>query len=643
MLSRSNARRLILPVLLLAALLRAANLMQIEHNVDHAYPIWQALMTLEHGRFPLAGQATSVLFANPAGTGYLYLPLIALTRSPLGAYLLVIALNTLGVWLAYRATRLIFGEAAGLIAAALMAVNPWMIEYSRTSWVQSLLPFFVPLIAWLLWGVLLRRSRNPARRLLGAFVAFAIAAQTYLLVYALAAPVGVLCALFWRRIPKRALAAGIAIFAVLTLLYGLGLLDQQAAVEARIGNFSSSPPRLSSEALGHALRLISGRDYAAARGTLAPVQDADRRMAWSEIAHAALTAALIMGVVRAVRHIARRGEAKDGALIALIWFGLPIALMSYVGQVVHPFYQLIGLPAGHALAAWGLCALPDGLRRRSGVLAGRAVWGVLIALYVPFAALMAANSLRYYEETRAQPGAHGLGALPLDHGLVLGRAINNALPAGGSVFADVDEWTLSSFAGRTFPFLREARAPQFNIIPADGGIYVTAEPPALEPPFGGALASTLDLPDGARLRVYTFAAGAALPPDAAAYQVNGDHGMALAGYTLRDDVLIVYWRVTGRTAETDDTLFAPFAHLFDAAGTRVAIVDGAPVPGYAWRIGDLHAHRLVIPPLPEAAAPLSVSIGQYDGGRGMNVIFLLPDGTFSPLIPLPVTITAAPA
>ena len=149
-LTATHSDLLPLALFVLAALLRFSYLSEIEHNVDQAYPIWQALNTLERGQWPLVGQGTSVLFANPALTGYLYLPFVALTRSPLGAYLLVIALNSLAVPMAYRAVRSLLGHSAALVAAVLMAVNPWVIEYSRSTWVQSLLPFFTCALAWLL-------------------------------------------------------------------------------------------------------------------------------------------------------------------------------------------------------------------------------------------------------------------------------------------------------------------------------------------------------------------------------------------------------------------------------------------------------------------------------------------------------------
>ncbi|MFW5748423.1 MAG: hypothetical protein ACOCYT_02285, partial [Chloroflexota bacterium] len=174
-------RVFILAIFSLALIVRFRYLLYIEHNVDHAYTVWQAMNTLTNGALPVAGQGTSVLFANPPLTGYLYLPIVALTRSPLAVYVLVIALNTLGVWMTYRAVRAALGVYPALIAAALMAVNPWVIEYSRTSWVQALLPFFVPAVAWLLWPVLLGISRRPVKRTMLGLIMTALLAHTYLL------------------------------------------------------------------------------------------------------------------------------------------------------------------------------------------------------------------------------------------------------------------------------------------------------------------------------------------------------------------------------------------------------------------------------------------------------------------------------
>ncbi|PJF43566.1 MAG: hypothetical protein CUN55_08420, partial [Phototrophicales bacterium] len=74
--NRQLERRLLLLVLLVGAWLRFYQLADTEFNVDQMYPVWQALMTLQKGEFPIIGQGTSVLFANPALTGYLYAPFL---------------------------------------------------------------------------------------------------------------------------------------------------------------------------------------------------------------------------------------------------------------------------------------------------------------------------------------------------------------------------------------------------------------------------------------------------------------------------------------------------------------------------------------------------------------------------------------
>ncbi|NDJ62917.1 MAG: hypothetical protein GYB67_17485 [Chloroflexi bacterium] len=633
-------RLALLAILLLAALLRFADLGQIEHNVDHAYPIWQAMMTLDEGALPLVGQGTSVLFANPPLTGYLFVPVVALTRSPLGGYVLVIALNTLAVLLAYRTAHLIIGARLALIAAGLLAVNPWVIEYSRTTWVQSLLPFLTCALAWALWPVLLGRARHRQRRLVVAVLLLTAASQTYLLGFALVIPVALLIVLFWRHVPKRAVIIGVALFVGATALYGVGLLRQAGQITAQLAEFTAEPARLSGEALSHALRLVSGADYAAARGTQAPSADSTLRHDLSQSAHIALVIAIIVGAVAALRSIrAAPARRNSGAVIILIWFGLPIALMSYVGQAVHPFYQLIGLPAGHILAAWGIGAL---LRPHTRLGAA-----VLLIIAVPFTLLMALNSLRYAQETAAIPGAHGLTALPLDHGLRLGTAINAALPEAGVVFAEVDGWILSSFAGRPLDFRREARAPLFNVVPAMGGVYVAAhtdpsDPSAAVIPQLATRSAALTLPDGVTLTVDAFAPSPHDPPGAR-LDIPSEQGITLVSFTLAPRSLdqregwdlTLYWRVTARIDGIDGYLFAPFAHGFNADGARVLISDGAAVPGFDWRVGDLHVHTLTITPPLDAVGPLTLAVGQYDAGNQANVIFRIGAGAYAPMITLP--------
>jgi 4-amino-4-deoxy-L-arabinose transferase-like glycosyltransferase len=634
----SPERLLLAVILLVAAFLRGHYLLQIEHNVDHAYPVWQALNTLEHGVFPLAGQGTSVLFANPALTGYLYLPFIALTRSPLGAYILVIALNTLAVLLAFRAARGLLGARTALAAAFLLAVNPWVIEYSRTSWVQSLLPFFACALAWLLWPVLLGRSRKPFRRTVLALVVLTLYTETYLLAFFALLPVGLLILIFRRRVPIRALMLGGAIFAAVTILYIGGLAGQAETVQARLGEFSGSPRQVSPEAWKHAVRLVTGEDYELARGVNAPPHDSAVRHDLTRIAHVVVYGALLVGIVLAIisfsssrtRHVSSLQNRlltpyklgtrnSELGTILLLWFIPPILLMSYVGQPVHPFYQLIGLPAGHILAAWGITTLLPAKR-----------WGnwALVVLAVPFAVLMGVNSSRYYQETAATPGAEYLTALSLEYGLQLGRAIDDHLPPGGVVFADADEWILNSFAGRTFPLIRDVRMPAVQIIPPSGALVVQmSQAAAADIPYADRVQNWL-LPDGWNMSIDLYAPGF-VPPVTLPSSVTSEQGITFLGYELAQNAahveLTTFWQIESLDLDVGESLFGPFVHVFAGSGERVLIVDGQSIPGYEWRVGDIHVHRMAFD-LPGEGTPFTLQIGQYDGTYNRNVIFL-PDYT----------------
>jgi 4-amino-4-deoxy-L-arabinose transferase-like glycosyltransferase len=739
-----------LALFVLAALLRFSYLSEIEHNVDQAYPIWQALNTLERGQWPLVGQGTSVLFANPTLTGYLYLPFVAFTRSPLGAYLLVIALNSLAVPLAYKAVRGLLGHRPGLIAAVLMVVNPWVIEYSRSTWVQSLLPFFTCALAWLLWPVLTGQTRKPGRRLLLALIVLTLMTQTYLLAYLMIAPVGLLLLIFRRRIRRLALLTGGTVFIAALLLYGAGLLAQISRVQQDVSEFASAPAQLSMEAWNHALRLISGADYPLARGQNAPIHDWELRQNVTQIAHYMLLTLLLAGLALALHallqpspprlfsftpkggfarakgrktalktplHEGREGDRqgrlkavlargqlrclqlnqrfdplsqpprgfgvrafstpshqRDTAIILLIWFGLPVLLMSYVGQRVHPFYLLLTLPAGYALVGWACAGILHSVRTQRLCPSGYAAsaYGersslrpyslVMIVLGIPFAALMIVNSQRFAQETAATPGAHDLGALPLDYGIQLAHTVTAHLPPDGIVYAEVDEWTLNSLAGTTFPLHRDTRAPQFSIIPRGGGVYVfpfASLPTEWQGPAYTTMHKQIQLPDGVVLTVDAYPADAAqqVTPHKV-LNIASEEGLKLIGYDLSENpaqraaplqgegekdgtsvpsetplpqgeglgvratALSTYWRV--ESPAPADWRFTPFAQVYDSSGQRIAVVEGAMVTGDEWRVGDVHVHRMTLPP-----GTASIKLGQFDGPRQRNIIFL-PE--FTPLI-----------
>ncbi len=621
----------LLLILLIGAGLRFQHLGAIEYNVDQVYPIYQSIRTLDEGDFPLAGQGTSVLFANPPLTGYFFAPLIALVRHPLAAYMFTLILNTFAIWLVYRALNRLIAPHPALIGVALFAVNPWIIEDSRRTWVQSLSPFFVCLIFWAIVPVLTRQTAHPRRRLLIALIGFALFAHTYLLAYALAAPLGLLILIFWRRIPKQTLILGGAIFAVLLALYGTGLARQWDDTTRRSEAFASGDSKLSGEALSHAVRLVTGWGYADVRGQRAPAADQSLRETLSLFSAAIWTLALIAGLITALYacckgRFANLPASEVSPLILLIWFILPILMMSYVSRKVHPFYLLLTVPAGHGLVALALAPL---LRRPKP-----AIPALIGAVLIFTGAINGLNTVRFAQATLAHPGEDLPETLPLADALRVGETIRAAkLP----VFSAMNEWTpitLNGYSIRT-EWGTPSDFPTAVLVPPEGALYILFERDphaAIIPPLhGDSIASPLVLADETRITFWRVHVDSIQHPTV----IPSDIDVSFAGWALHGDstpgatiTLDTYWRIETLHPERGIWGFAPFAHLYDANGQQIANVDGAVISPLTWQPGDLIAQRftLTVP----ADTPYTIHVGLYDkvrpraDGSFINAIFRIP-------------------
>lgn len=625
-------------VIALALLLRLGLALGDRHNLDYAYPIWQALHTLDTGLLPATSQMTSAQIANPPLTGYLYLPWLALTGSALGAVLLVTALNTLAVWFTWRAALTLTGHPAlALTAACLLAVNPWVAEYSRATWVQSLLPFFNCALAWLLWPVLTGAARRPFHRTLLALGLLALYINTYLLAFFALLPTGLLLLICRRRVPWRAVALGAGLALLLTLPYALTLLsmtDAGGQIARFTGETAAVQPTARDEAISHALRLVTGADY-----TLTRAPEAATVIALEALAATMPALALLVGLAAAIRAALRRDAP---ALILLITFGLPPLAMTFVGGSIHPFYQLLTLPAGHVLAAVGLAWLLDILRRARAGVNMRRVTGV--GLVAAWGGVMIAGALAGSAAVAAAPSLNSLASLPLRDGLRLGALLRDRLPPGGVVFTAVDPWLPNSFAGRNFTVIRDQRAPAVSIAPAAGGVYLSSALPGQplpDPPAFATRADQLRLADGAVIALDVYPAGGPdLTDFGQALNISTQQGLTLCCYTLtrhrngRRWVLTIVWRVVQADPATSRDAFGSFAQIETPDGSPLTMADGAIIPGYDWRIGDVHVHRLTFA-LPADVGEFVVYVGQYDPYSGQNLTAVMPDGATLTRFPLP--------
>ena len=116
-------------VVLLGAALRFMQMGLIRYGYDQSYPAYQAVALLDGGVWPLIGQPSSVFLDNPALMPYLQALPLLLWRSPWAVQGFVLLLNSAATWFVWRVGDEMLGRRAGLLAAFLFAVNPWVVFF----------------------------------------------------------------------------------------------------------------------------------------------------------------------------------------------------------------------------------------------------------------------------------------------------------------------------------------------------------------------------------------------------------------------------------------------------------------------------------------------------------------------------------
>jgi len=149
---------LLAAVLALGAYLRFSHLGLLEFQGDEAYAANLALEFVKHGRFPSAGLMSSVGVTNPPLFIYLLIPLFAVCANPVCVSCCIAMLGLLAVACCWWVGRKYYGPMAGLVAAALFAVSPWAVIYSRKIWAQDFVPVLATATMWAVHAVALGRK-----------------------------------------------------------------------------------------------------------------------------------------------------------------------------------------------------------------------------------------------------------------------------------------------------------------------------------------------------------------------------------------------------------------------------------------------------------------------------------------------------
>jgi len=363
-------------ILLVAAFGRFWRLDLMEFKADEAEAFRLACQVLgkplagSSDTFPLAGLTASIGVRNPPLFIYLIALPLVVAPSPFAAVIFIGLCNILAVWLCYQVGRKYFSPWVGLTSAAIYAVSPWALVYSRKIWAQDLLPVFACLFLLALYRFLMDQ-RPPMLAwliiLAGAAIQIHFSALVLLGVLAFAIFAG-RSTFRWRW-----LAAGVVITVLLYTPYLLYLDSTHA------GDFSQLAQRREgwNGGLGGLERFLLSLRFTFAASS-ADFTEFLTGIPWPCV--------WLLSIITGVAGVAglawpcfveRTRPTSQARLTLLIWFALPIIGLAILGLVPFPHYFVVLFP----LPFLGLAAVLEKIRLRSRGLGG----GLLGALLIGYA------------------------------------------------------------------------------------------------------------------------------------------------------------------------------------------------------------------------------------------------------------------
>ena len=355
-----NRKRLIeaavcLSILGLALFLRVRRLDTTDIWSDQSFTLNTAMRWVNGGAIPLAANKSSVGVMNPPMIEYLYAAALRAWPDILSVAILTMMAGMVAVVAAAWSTHKVFGKRAAFWTVLLFAVNPWSVFYSQLIWNQTLVPVFSSLTLACLLAYFAVEQR-PAYLIL-SFVWAACMTQVRPGSSVQLLTMGLICALFWRKLRAWPLIAGVITFVLLYvpfLMYerGVGWIDVQATLE-----LARQPAPFSLAAV-----LVS-TDLLHTQGLLRVVKHA---IEFDNLATVLLALSLIYALGAGFRALALRrrtpGMAREatGLYILLLWFILPLLFYLRSSHYLQVYYLIGQLPAHFILI--GVCL--DSAQRR---------------------------------------------------------------------------------------------------------------------------------------------------------------------------------------------------------------------------------------------------------------------------------------
>jgi hypothetical protein len=339
---------LALLVLGLALFLRVRRLDTTEIWADQALTLSIAMQWVGGGEMPLAANKSSVGFMNPPMIEYLFAAALRVWPDILSVAIMTLVSGMVAVAVTGWATYRVFGKSAAFWAALLFAVNPWGVFYSQQIWNQTMVPVFASLMFTCL---LLYFATEP--RPIYLILSFAWAAcmtQVHPGTAVQLLTMGLICAIFWRKLRVWPLVAGGAIFVlsyVPFLLYesGVGWTDVKALLD-----LAGEPAPLSPAAI------LLSFDLLRAQGLF---RAAKYVVQFDTLATVLLALSLAYAVGACGRALVRRRGSQEtaqratGLTILLLWFFAPILFYLRSAHYLQIYYLIGQWPAHFILI--GIC------------------------------------------------------------------------------------------------------------------------------------------------------------------------------------------------------------------------------------------------------------------------------------------------
>ena len=636
-------------ILLLAAYLRWRGLGYSFVGGDQSILLNIAMRYVNGGELPLAANKSSAGIMNPPLIVYL-LAAPLFVRPVLQAVHLFLGLMGIGAVLALALyARWLFGWRVAIIAALLLAVNPWAVYYSRFIWNPNPIPFFATVLFFSLLAVILDKQR--ALHIVLLFVSLAAITQLHLSGLVMVAVVGLALLLFWRGwlnlawrrlLPPVLLGLG----AVLLLYWpfvqferAVDYADLRAMGTALTGQADNTAPLGVGEAETNAAAFLLIQELATGGAVEHVLKLSDEilpGLIWAQRgARFLFWLSLVYLILGPLWMAWRRSSASAGGVtnahsryvtlvMLLLWLLVPILLYLRHTVYLQNYYFLYIYPAPALAAALlldqaltGAATLSQRFPHRPWL--PRTAQALLLAPVLLIALSQVVLFQRWFAALDSGAIVQNRQAQELDRAIGLATDVLRQHPTcdltilaeGGSV----EKASLGVMEQFLSPIpVRYVDAQRGYIVPANCSIYLTVRETTADPwlaEYGQPLGQSIEA--GREVWRFFLVAGESAPEDSQASWANG---LALMDTDIEGDfvanglLIATYtWRV--------DAVPAPghyhfFNHLLDSEGAILAQDDSPAIESIYWQVGDQLVTRFQLQlPADLPAGEFTLLTGQY--------------------------------